>query len=314
MALRKLERREEAMEAAEMCLSLDPTYGLGWRAKGAILRDWGRHAEGLACYDEGLKFTPEDPLLWTNRARALTSLGRLTEVIPCYEAALRIWPKNALPLDWAATQNDLGNWWRVLTAGNRTHNLRQAIACYDAALSVPQTFTITSSGGGGGTSATFVRVDTTTQGNWRGTYGANGYNIAAETPSYSSFVQVLSSPAPAETWVWDSAPSDSRAPQRPSGIGRIASCWYTVSSFVHDLNFIDGLSHQVALYVLDWDASSRIERIDVLDAATGAVLDTRTVSGFTGGQYFVWTVRGHVIVRVSWISAVNAVGSGLFFD
>ena len=224
---------------------------------------------------------------------------------------------SGLPVSFAASGQCTvsGDAVTITAAGSCTITASQAgNSNYDAALSVPQTFTITSSGGGGGTSATFVRVDTTTQGNWRGTYGANGYNIAAETPSYPSFVQVLSSPAPAETWVWDSAPSDSRAPQRPSGIGRIASCWYTVSSFAHDLNFIDGLSHQVALYVLDWDASSRIERIDVLDAATGAVLDTRTVSGFTGGQYFVWTVRGHVIVRVSWISAVNAVGSGLFFD
>ena len=224
---------------------------------------------------------------------------------------------SGLPVSFAASGQCTvsGNTVTITAEGSCTITASQAgNSNYNAAPSVPQTFTITSSGGGGGTSATFVRVDTTTQGNWRGTFGSNGYNIAAETPSYPSFVQVSSSPAPAETWVWDSAPSDSRALQRPSGVGRIASCWYTATSFVHDLNFIDGLSHQLALYVLDWDASSRIERIDVLDAATGAVLDTRTVSGFTGGQYIVWTVRGHVIVRVSWIGAVNAVGSGLFID
>ena len=35
-----------------------------------------------------------------------------------------------------------------------------------------------------------------------------------------------------------------------------------------------------------WDSGgARAERIDVLDAATGAVLDTRTISNFSKGQY-----------------------------
>ena len=42
---------------------------------------------------------------------------------------------------------------------------------------MPQTFNVTSGGGGGGPSAVFVGVDTTTQGSWRGVYGADGYNV-----------------------------------------------------------------------------------------------------------------------------------------
>jgi hypothetical protein len=65
------------------------------------------------------------------------------------------------------------------------------------------------------------------------------------------------------------------------------------------------------LYCLDWANGGRIERIDVLDAATGLVLDTRTVSAFSGGVDLVWSVSGHVVIQVTPL-ANNTVVSGLF--
>ena len=57
-----------------------------------------------------------------------------------------------------------------------------------------------------------------------------------------------------------------------------------------------------------------IKETDVLDATTGALLDTRTLRGFSHGQYVVWTVRGHVRFVVTVSQGGNAVISGLFFD
>jgi hypothetical protein len=70
----------------------------------------------------------------------------------------------------------------------------------------------------------------------------------------------------------------------------------------------------VALYALDGDSNGRAQRIDVLDASTGAVLDTRVQSSFHDGQYLVWQLRGHVVLRVTLTGANNAVVAGLFFD
>src|SRR5262249_39616023 len=54
--------------------------------------------------------------------------------------------------------------------------------------------------------------------------------------------------------------------------------------------------------------------IDVIDAASGTVLDSRTVSSFSGGQYLVWNVSGHVQFQVTnLVNGSNAVISGLFF-
>ena len=113
--------------------------------------------------------------------------------------------------------------------------------------------------------------------------------------------------------MWTSSTTDIRAPQKAAASDRIASAWYSFSTFSVDINLTDGNTHQVALYCVDWDSNSRTERVDVLDASNNAVLDTRAVSSFNGGQYLVWNLKGHVILRITMTGGANAVASGLFF-
>ena len=49
---------------------------------------------------------------------------------------LQVSTREAFPVDWAMTQNNLGNAYSDLPAGDRAANLKQAIACYQAALQV----------------------------------------------------------------------------------------------------------------------------------------------------------------------------------
>ena len=75
------------------------------------------------------------------------------------------------------------------------------------------------------------------------------------------------------------------------------------------------MQHPVALYLLDWDGNGgRGERVDIVDAVSGKVLDSQTAAGFNGGEYLVWDLGGRVLVRVTKLSGPNAVLSGLFFD
>ena len=62
--------------------------------------------------------------------------ANLQKAIACYEQALRVFTPEAAPLDYAMTQNDLGNAYADLPVGDRAANLRQAIACYEQALRV----------------------------------------------------------------------------------------------------------------------------------------------------------------------------------
>ena len=58
-----------------------------------------------------------------------------------------------------------------------------------------------------------------------------------------------------------------------------------------------------------------MERIDLVDDATGTVLDTRTLSNFRNGIYLAWDVTGSVTIRVTNLNPNgNAVLSGLFLD
>ena len=97
----------------------------------------------------------------------------------------------------------------------------------------------------------------------------------------------------------------------------MAACWYVDgagSSFTFDVNLTDGRVHRVSLYALDWENAGRVERVDVLDAATGAVLDSRSVSAFSGGTWMSWDLSGHVKLRVVNGAGYNAVLSALTFD
>jgi serine protease len=133
-----------------------------------------------------------------------------------------------------------------------------------------------------GGSASFVGADSATQGSWQGVYGADGYNVIGASTAYPAYATVAASGQSSFTW----APSttDPRALQQPGSASRIAACWYASGSFTVDLNLTDGQQHRVALYLLDWDSQGRSERIDILDAASGAILDSRSAAGFAAGD------------------------------
>src|ERR1017187_8927080 len=161
--------------------------------------------------------------------------------------------------------------------------------------------------------ASFVKTDTTTAGTWRSAYGADGYNLIGGSASVPAYV--TATPAGNSSWVWTSSTSDTRALQRASNpADRIAACWYSSGSFTIDLAFNDSNTHQVAVYLVDWDHyNGRTEKVDVIDA-NNTLLDTRSVASSVPGEYLVWNLSGHVILRVTNTNpSSNAVVSGLFF-
>jgi hypothetical protein len=51
-----------------------------------------------------------------------------------------------------------------------------------------------------------------------------------------------------------------------------------------------------------------------MDLASGAVLDTRTISNFQEGVYLSWRVTGGIRVRCTRLSGSNALVNGIFVD
>jgi hypothetical protein len=148
-----------------------------------------------------------------------------------------------------------------------------------------------------------------------GAYGRLGFTLANDGTSLPGADSVgVSGQA---NFTWAGSTNDARALQKAAGTAdRLAATWYASTGFTIDVNLADGQAHKVSLYLLDWDNGNRSERIDVIDPATGNVLDSRTVTAFQGGQYLSWTVSGHVQFRITNLASANsnAVVSGVFLD
>ncbi len=159
--------------------------------------------------------------------------------------------------------------------------------------------------------AAFANTDQNTRGNWRGVLGAVGYQVITGPSLYPGFVSVSS--AGKTDHYWQTATSDSRALQ-VSDTARVAGCWYSAGSFTVDFNFLDGETHKLSLYFLDWDRLGRSQRVEILNAASGAVLDTQTISNFGEGIYLSWHVKGTIRVRLTRLAGPNAILNGFFLD
>jgi hypothetical protein len=160
--------------------------------------------------------------------------------------------------------------------------------------------------------ATFIGIDTATEGSWLGVYGKDGFSLANSSASIPTYATLT--PAASLLWTWAATTADTRALQLSLNNGRIATCWYAASPFSFGISIIDGNPHKVSLYALDWDSRGRTETISVLNATTGAVLDTRQVTNFNNGVWYSWTVSGNVRFVVTYTAGVNGVISGIFFN
>ena len=171
-------------------------------------------------------------------------------------------------------------------------------------LSATSTVSVVASG-----TASFIGVDTTDAGNWQPAYGAQGYDIIGDEERKPAYATVISDGHSSK--VWSNSTTETRALSNPTK-GRIAAAWTSTKSFSVDVDTDNDQSHEVALYFLDWQNAGLSERIDVLNSA-GQVIDTRTASSFSNGEYLTWNVGGDVTFRITPLSGPYAGLSGIFF-
>src|SRR5205085_12391644 len=163
------------------------------------------------------------------------------------------------------------------------------------------------------TGASFRQYEPPPQGSWKGVYGWDGYvviNCATNLPAYPTAVPVGNT-----SIIWTYSTTEPRALQKPTSPDRFAGAWYTYTNYVLDVNLLDGGAHRIALYCVDWYNLGGVETIQVLDASSRAVIDTRTLTNFYGGTYLIWDIVGHVQFRFTRSPGpFPARLSGIFFD
>jgi tetratricopeptide (TPR) repeat protein len=86
---------EEAINAYDKAIEIDPKYVTAWKNKGNVLYSLGRYNESLEALDKAIEIVPEYGLAWYSKGLTLYELGRYEESIQAYDKALETFPDNA---------------------------------------------------------------------------------------------------------------------------------------------------------------------------------------------------------------------------
>jgi hypothetical protein len=170
-----------------------------------------------------------------------------------------------------------------------------------------------------GTQAKFVTTDTTTKGSWKGIYGSKGWALAASPANLINLPTYVANLKPPATNPFDfqTPTTDPRGLDRPPAFtDKFAQVWFDPTTLQVEISFTDANPHRVAVYFVDWETTTRAQKIEILDNSGGPTnaLDTRNLTAFNGGQYLVWDLSGKIILRVTKTGTDNAVLSGILFD
>lgn len=156
--------------------------------------------------------------------------------------------------------------------------------------------------------ASLLIADWETQGDWIGTYGAEGYL----TPDYVSVPAWLSySIAYTGFGVYANTPDDrTLCLIPPGGSTRNGKTYNHASQVGITLTPSDGLDHWVAISARVGSDTSRRCRVDVLDASTSTVLATYTVNReYVSGVWLFVQFSGAITVNVVKTDAGSSVQS-----
>ena len=103
------------------------------------------------------------------------------------------------------------------------------------------------------------------QGNWVGTKGAAGYDLAGFNGSsdLTNMPGVTATLVKGSRLVWASPTTDPRALESPSGTSRSATAYSDPSEVQVQLHFVNAYQGNLHLYAVDWDSTARRETITV---------------------------------------------------
>jgi len=156
-------------------------------------------------------------------------------------------------------------------------------------------------------------VNSMLAGDWAGTFGTGGYLVVNDSTNLPPTLRIA--PTGIASTTWEDPTAESRALGKASGPERIAAAWTAPASATIDVEALDGQLHRFTAYFLDWDSDNqRVQRVELLDASSGAVLSNTVISNFSAGVYLSWPVRGELRLRLTSLAGLGAVVSGFFFD
>ena len=164
----------------------------------------------------------------------------------------------------------------------------------------------------------FVGRDDFTKGNWGTAYGTEGYLMYTGSgpvkvlPDYVDDITF----SEGATSVWSTTTVDVRAfSEDVYGIGkRSISTHYSGERFDVDIALNQQREYTMALYFVDWDASSRAINVDIYDSNDTAtkIAPTQVLNDYTGGVYLIYKYDRSVKLKIEKTAGPNPTLSGIF--
>src|SRR6185312_1152514 len=124
VALAGLERFEEAVQASDAALAVDPNSADAWHNRGVCLSRVQRHGEAVESYDRAIRLSPGVMQIHINRGSALAALARYPEALAAFDRAVGLDPGSAHA------------WFNRGVALTEMKRIADAIKSYEIALSL----------------------------------------------------------------------------------------------------------------------------------------------------------------------------------
>jgi tetratricopeptide (TPR) repeat protein len=93
-SLTELGYAEEALEAYNRALEIEPKSAWAWARKGRTLRLLGRYDEALASYDRALELNSRFAWAWTGKGQVLERMGQIERALAAHQTATELQPGN----------------------------------------------------------------------------------------------------------------------------------------------------------------------------------------------------------------------------
>lgn len=128
VVLTRMQRYQEAIDSYEKATQIRPNYPDAWNNKGVVLLEMQQFPEAISCYEKAIEAKADYADAWNNRGVALSKMQKYEEAVISYNQALSI--KN----DYTDAWNNLG------VAFTKLSNYDAAIESYNNATKIRPDF------------------------------------------------------------------------------------------------------------------------------------------------------------------------------
>ncbi|MDF0556215.1 tetratricopeptide repeat protein [Kamptonema sp. UHCC 0994] len=122
-------RYDEAVNAYNQALQIQPELADTWNNRGVVLTRMQRYSEAIDSYEQATKIRPNYPDAWNNKGVVLLEMQQLPEAIVCYEQAIQA------KSDYADAWNNRG------VALSKMQKYEEAVISYNQALVIRNDYT-----------------------------------------------------------------------------------------------------------------------------------------------------------------------------